>query len=79
MKIKYKTIKLPLPVYINLNTYKTEISKEVSKWSGKDIKLTTPKFLNALVSKSRTIDPIIPFNKGNLFKLSKKRRGIYDL
>jgi hypothetical protein len=72
-------IALPKDVYVNLKNLKKDVETDVSKWANKDVKITMPKFINALVLKHSEIAKFLPFNKQAVALLAKKKRGVYDL
>lgn len=72
-------IAVPAEVYNNYLAYKKDKEKEVSNWAGKNIKITNPQFINALVLKNKEIEGLIPFNKNTLYKISNLKRGKYGL
>ena len=72
-------IGLPKEVYNNLLRVKKSDENDLSKYLGKEVKLTNTKYINALILKHDEIKGIIPFDKGALLKYSKLKRGNYDI
>lgn len=72
-------IYMPVDLYLKWKNEKSSVEKEISSYAGKPVKLTMPKFMNAILVKHKSISGLIPFNKKHLFQLSKKKRGEYEL
>jgi hypothetical protein len=79
MAKRYIMYRIPVKVDGRIRNLKKATEQDLSKWVGKNMKLTMPKFLNALTLKTEEINRIIPFNKVHLLKLSKLKKGRYDL
>jgi len=75
---RYKLIRLNTETYNNLMQSKDNVQKELQMWSGKEIRLTTPKFINALIIKNKEIEGILPFNKKELYKFIKNKESKYE-
>ena len=66
-------------VYLKWKKEKALTEKDLSLYFGKPVRLTMPKFMNAVLEKHKTLVPFIPFNKKQLYILSRKKRGEYEL
>lgn len=73
MAKRYKFIRVPENVYLKLYNAKKELKQEVSSWSGKDIKLSMPKYLEALQEKNNVLIKLIPFNKKEVYHFIKRK------